>query len=145
MKIIRVNDKLARQVLAELRKLPDFAYVASPHLHFFSNCREQGYVLSAFGQGVSVSVTFAENRSSDDVVVYFSDMNNIGDDAAWNNNGHYKTPKAAATAIHRFIGDEGEKAKNAAKKRQSFEERRASAAAKNAERLGGVVDQNHLK
>lgn len=106
MKISPVNDKLARQVLAELKKLPEIKGTAFAGLHFFSNCREQGYVLTVFCKvsAKSIRATFSENRNSDDVVVYWSDMTNrLTSDESWGKASYYDTPKEAAMRIHQHI------------------------------------------
>lgn len=41
------------------------------HFECFDNCREQGYVLLCYSQGLdSFYIAFTENRNSDDIVVY---------------------------------------------------------------------------
>jgi len=40
------------------------------HLEMYSNCREQGYCIKGWHDGLNFGCSFSENRNSDDIVVY---------------------------------------------------------------------------
>lgn len=83
MKIININNSVARKVLAAVRpvlrgvKTVDNDYVK---IEPYVNCREQGFALSMlYGKR---KVAFSEDRHSDEIVVYYGTT----DDFEFNSN-----------------------------------------------------------
>lgn len=77
----------------------------------YSNCREQGYCIKRYNRKdykIKV-VCFAENRNSDQIVVYFSDENkfemqgNIPDDDSYRNANYFNDVKSAVKFIVEYI------------------------------------------
>jgi hypothetical protein len=109
MKIINRNDLLARRVLAEVKRLAkkskDDCYVL---VETYSNCREQGFALASCD---AFKVAFAENRNSDDLVLYrgsrldFENNSNIPSDEAYESRLYFSpnNVKKAAKFIVKYL------------------------------------------
>ena len=90
---------MADKILAHLDALDP---ASKANLAEYENGREHGYVITDEASGRSA--TFAENRNSDDAVVYFVDWNNDSEDvkdAAYRSKRlfPYNRPDLAAEAI----------------------------------------------
>ena len=103
--------KVASAVLEELRELFSIAPKGmTAYIESYSNGREQGYCLQYYNKKM-YSFSFAENRNSDDIVVYSgesSDFNtggNIPSDKIYRRRGFFQNPKAAAQDIFSAIMD----------------------------------------
>jgi len=73
MKIHNLTDrKVADRVLKEFKKIARSSdNTLDVTLGLYVNCREQGYAINDSYYVVKRKVAFAENRNSDDIVVYF--------------------------------------------------------------------------
>ncbi|AGN51561.1 hypothetical protein VPLG_00122 [Vibrio phage eugene 12A10] len=100
----------ALQVLDEFIKLQgDMECV---DVESFTNCREQGFNISNFESGFSVS--FSQNRNSDDIVVYFGSdrafchLHNTPEN--WDSKHYfdYDDHYCAAKFIHNFLNNNTE-------------------------------------
>lgn len=104
---LRVADKILAILDKKLRKNKDI------WIECFSNCREQGYVIKKYVIGMGVlNVAFAENRSSEDIVVYFYEkagIDNLPVAQEWDNKQYFKAGHYNTTAnfiIEKLQGDE---------------------------------------
>ena len=109
MKFYNRNETAARKVLAEVKRLAKSSKDDSIiGIEVYANCREQGFALASCDDR---KVAFAENRNSDDIVVYFGsrkdfDFNtNIPSDAVWAKRKFYRydKPHSAAAFIVGYL------------------------------------------
>ncbi len=88
-------NPVAKKVLAEVKKILDAANLQvegglEPALYLYVNGRERGYIIKTF----KFAVAFAENRNSDDIVIYHG---KVGD---FTLNGSLQNDKIYESAVY---------------------------------------------
>jgi len=92
---MRRADQVATALRRELRDWQSPGCMNNGYIYPYLNGREQGLTLSVFGDGVP-AFTFAENRNSDDIVVY--------EDPRWSScRGNGGAPSEEVYAARKFF------------------------------------------
>lgn len=108
-----INDKAAREVLVELRKiLKTSKSTKSYELENYNNGREHGFAVAESVKFNGKKVAFSEHRRSDNIVVYqgvshdFEHNTNIPSEKAYEKAIYfaYNEPRKAAKAIAQYLG-----------------------------------------